>query len=971
MKKFLLLIPLFLFSLMANAEVISITTTSPHSSNNLRQAIAAASTGDIIEMAAGTYVETGDWIAFDDKEVTVRAAAGANVIIKPQFSVRVKAPSAAAKAEFIGVKFDCSALESSQLLVPSDNKANQKVVLKNCELYDWSANKALIQSTSERKLDVIDIDNCYFHGFEKSIVFVENANLVSLSITNSTFANVTGSITDSYYAAPIYVKATSGSVLVDHCTFYDVMPMSLSYGVITVDAISDVLVSNCIFARSTTADMCTSKLPTGSNVKNCLTWYYDNWQPYGHCTTATVTDCMKANPLFKDAANGDYTLRMGSPARGVATDASDLGDPRWAGELAPISSSFSTPLVLEAADASRNEYYTLDANFYLQSANPATVTTEYGIATWKIHANGPANVQTILNMSSGSLYGHTYKVAIYNSNDVKIGEVGESGWSDAKTDIPLAGTIYLSEEGDYTIKLSNICNGSVATIKSITLSYAGGAIQDIPGTLTAADAVFSSQGSRADGMITFSTYKEQWVKWNAATSGSGPQKYTVTLNINNPTAYGHRFTVSFYLNESESPVATLTESSWNETYGTPLAISMGDALLAGGNTYVVKVTNAENGAQPKIISVGLVAAGGATQNIPGSITLSDAILSTRAYIDGGNLHFADDDHAYAVASEWAKWNINATAGVYTFTINVNGPDYGIYNLIIEDANGTEVYAFSKGKSKEGILTTSSVCLDGNYTLKLQNTNNHSKGYLTGLSAAAVSGVIVLDENATSDADIVAANGSAKIPAIKRSFTGGMFNTICVPFNVGESSELTRIFGEGYELVEMKIATIVDDVLYLEFGAPESNIQYGRPYLIKPTKNVTNPVFSAHTINKSTSHLTVTGTAADYIGNFVKQTVSANENTLFLGADNKLYWAPADSEITIKGFRGYFNIKSDSGAPRRARLVLDGGQVATEVELADGALPDAIGRGVSKFIENGQLVIVKDGVYYNAFGFRVK
>ena len=309
MKKSLLLIPLFLFSLMANGEVINITTTSPHSGNNLRQALAAASTGDIIEMAAGTYVETGNWLAVDDKDVTVRAVEGAEVIIKPQFSVRVKAGTTneVGKIKFIDVKFDCSALESSQLFVPSDDKANQSVVLKNCELYDWSLNRALIQSTSERRLDVIDIDNCYFHGFEKSIVFVENTNLVSLTVTNSTFANIAGN-TESYDAAPIDVRATTGSVLVDHCTFYNVNSKSLSYGTVTVKAITDPVVSNCIFMLTATADMCATNLKAGGDVKNCLTFNYDNWQPYGHYNTATLAACVKANPLFTDAANGDFSL---------------------------------------------------------------------------------------------------------------------------------------------------------------------------------------------------------------------------------------------------------------------------------------------------------------------------------------------------------------------------------------------------------------------------------------------------------------------------------------------------------------------------------------------------------------------------------------------------------------------------------------------------------------------------------------
>ena len=43
-----------------------------------------------------------------------------------------------------------------------------------------------------------------------------------------------------------------------------------------------------------------------------------------------------------------------------------------------------------------------------------------------------------------------------------------------------------------------------------------------------------------------------------------------------------------------------------------------------------------------------------------------------------------------------------------------------------------------------------------------------------------------------------------------------------------------------------------------------------------------------------------------------------------------------------------------------------GQVLTDVELVNGE-PQVNG----KFIENGQLVIIRDGVRYNALGVRVK
>lgn len=969
MKKLFLFLPALLLSLLANAAVINITPTSPKSSDNLRRALDGAADGDIIEMAAGTYEESNSgYIAFTGKNVTVRAAVGAEVILVPKVQIRLKEGS---RAEFIGIKFDCGHLSDlssySNLIATADNTDGKKLILTDCEFYGWAQNGAILRTPTDKKIDSIIINNCYFHDCYKSVLYCEDANLIGVEINNSTFANVSG----TYWAAPIYIPATSGKLVVDHCTFYNVEQADAGSGVVTT-TLADATVSNCIFMFPTSGNICATKLPVGGQVKNTLTYNYDNWQPYGHYNTATVTDCVKANPLFMDAANNDFTLRMGSPARGAATDASAIGDPRWT-EIISIVTDFSSPLVLEAVDATKNAYYSLDANNYLKSANPDPVTTEYGIAEWRIHSNTPASVQTTLNMYSGSLYGHTYKVAIYNSNSEKIGEVGESGWSDAKTDIMLTGAIYLPEAGDYTIRLSNICNGSVATIQGITLSYAGGATQDIPGTLTAADAVFSNKGTRADGMISFSTYADQWVKWNASTNGSGAQAYAVTLNINNPTAYGHRFTVSFYLNENESPVASLTESSWNETFGTPLAIDLGETTLTGGNTYVVKVTNAENGAQPKIISVELVAAGGAVQDIPGTITLSEAILSARAYMDGDDLHFTDADHLGTISGEYAKWNIHAASeGVYTFTAHCTSTNYSNLTIKVLDTDENELYSYTPQYTYTGedkvITSPEWILAAGDYVLRLSNPANNSNSYLLSL-AAAKSDIIVLNENATDNSVIHANNGvNDKKIALMRSFRAGMYNTICLPFSDWNSS-LELIFGAGYELLQLNTAELDGDVLNLNFNTV-TELGHGRPYLIKPTKDVTNPIFgTGHTINESTGYNVATGANANFVGSFIKGTVPAGEDNLFLGANDLLYFSEAAT--TIKGMRAYFQIHDvPSGAPIRQARIVEQGNVVTALEFINGEWQEVkSANGTIKTIENGQLILIRDGKRYNVMGVR--
>ena len=268
MKKFLSLVAAVLFAAVAvNAAVINIDATT---ANSLRTAIANAATGDEIVMAAGTYSESGDYLAFTGKEVTVKAAEGAEVIIQTVCPVRLKE---GAKAEFINVKFDCSTIgDYDYVIVAADDTDNKRVVLTGCEFYGWAKNKAMIEATSSRRLAAVTIDKCYFHNCMKSVVFIENTGSINLSITNSTFANITTD-TESFWAGVIDSRATAGSVLIDHCTFYNVQAMNTDYAAIGKIKTPGAVVSNCIFMLPTATDGVRA-IRDVVEAKNCLTFNY-------------------------------------------------------------------------------------------------------------------------------------------------------------------------------------------------------------------------------------------------------------------------------------------------------------------------------------------------------------------------------------------------------------------------------------------------------------------------------------------------------------------------------------------------------------------------------------------------------------------------------------------------------------------------------------------------------------------------
>ena len=332
MKKILSFFAAMLVAVAANAAVINI---DPSTDNAIQGALNSAASGDEIVLAAGTYNESGNYLAFTGKELTVRAAEGAEVIIKTVCPVRLKE---GAKAEFVNVKFDCSTIGSYEyVIVAADDTENKRVVLKGCEFYGWEKNKAMIEATSERRLASVTIDGCYFHNCMKSVVFIENTGSIDLSIKNSTFANISTN-TESFWAGVIDSRATAGSVLVDHCTFYNVNAMNTDYAAIGKIKTPGAVVSNSIFVMPTATDGVRA-IRDVAEAKNCITFNYSYDEGKGIHSDVTKTNCIQEDPKFVNAAEGNFNLGEGSPAL-TLNDGQPIGDPRWV--PAPVEPKMKT-----------------------------------------------------------------------------------------------------------------------------------------------------------------------------------------------------------------------------------------------------------------------------------------------------------------------------------------------------------------------------------------------------------------------------------------------------------------------------------------------------------------------------------------------------------------------------------------------------------------------------------------------------
>lgn len=968
MKKLFLLIPVLLFAITAKA--IAPGTKA------LYNAYAAAEAGATIVLEAGTYDET-ERIIFT-KDITIMAAEGAEVIVKPHKDNQIKE---GAKVKFIGIKFDGSEMSTYEYFIRSyDATAGKELRFEKCEMTGFTGQYLINAANADRTLDSVIINDCKCVNNGKDAIYIAAGSdtqetAKGVIVKNSTFANF-AALAHSVIEVDNYgsTKTPNIEVTVDHCTFYNNPTTASGYADIRVYKSTKVAISNCIFAHPEEYARCGTYC-YGGTISNCLSYNLTSGTKGHRADDINLSTCLpNADPLFADAANGDFSLANNwktmsiSPACGAATDGSDLGDPRWHSDPDLPETDFATPYVFAPDKAKLSGRVSVsETNLLWDNNSDASLN---GSATWKIHATRACYLSATINNNASNTSGHRFSIQVLDADGNSIGDpLAEPADSWSHVDDVLSGQIHLPAAGNYTVILSNATEWSKALLSGITLSYSGGAVTDISPsantTLNIIDALFSGCTRTADYIqYPSSGTSSAWIKWNIATSAT--KMYDVSVNIN--TEYAHGFTVAIYEDEDADPVASITEGSYVNTKGSSLTLELGRVNLVGGKNFVVKVTNAPSGSQAKVTSVAFAPVAAATTELPNTLAFSNAILSEKAHVTDGKLYFNEIGDKDPVG-QWARWNVTTDHnGTFLFTLDTYSSNGQSYKISIYDDGDNLIDSFEKKLSSgtAGTIKHYFVLASGNYSVKVENTTAWSRGYLTSFVVTEPS-LLTLNDTDESNSTIVDnyRTGALDIK-ITRTIVAGMYNTICLPFDV-DATLLKEVFGNDVDVRVMSAATIEGEVLSLNFNA-NTSISRGTPYLIKTSSNIVNPIFVDVEIKVKVGDATG-GDAADYIGTFIQQDITANENNLFLGSENKLYFSTED--VTIKGFRGYFNITASGSAPKRVRLVMDEENIATEIELVNGQLPEILGNKVLKTIEDGQLFIQCNGIRYNVMGQIVK
>ena len=208
--------------------------------------------------------------------------------------------------------------------------------------------------------------------------------------------------------------------------------------------------------------------------------------------------------------------------------------------------------------------------------------------------------------------------------------------------------------------------------------------------------------------------------------------------------------------------------------------------------------------------------------------------------------------------------------------------------------------------------------------------------------------LVKVENVTlneSEINTIEAKALANV-TLKRTMKAGVWNTICLPFDVS-AEKATTAFGEGVKIAALNSKAVVDANV-LSFISSDT-IAAATPYLIMPgadgvtgtytfkgVKIVENNISDkdAYTWNNVTNPIAFKG-----IYNMVDITtdvteVGAGYKAAFLGANNTVFGA---KQGTMKGFRAYFAIPYGTSASA-LRVVIDG--TATSIKSIDSEVVES-------------------------------
>ena len=392
--------------------------------------------------------------------------------------------------------------------------------------------------------------------------------------------------------------------------------------------------------------------------------------------------------------------------------------------------------------------------------------------------------------------------------------------------------------------------------------------------------------------------------------------YTANTNAGNATA-----TVSFIgkykADNSANKAFTISKAPLTIT-AKPKTITYGDApandgveydgfvggedesKLTGTLDYAYSYAQYGNVGSYDITPSGLTSGNYDITFTPGTLTVNKAPLTITAL---------DKSVTYGEAAP--EYTVNYSGFVHTDTKDVLG---GILTIACTYAQNADVGTYD--------ITPSGL-----------SAQNYAITYHKGTLTVSLASLTLYDNADNSDAisEVVTNYGSkADVTLSGRTLTAGQWNTLCLPFSLS-SSQIAARFGAGTEVKTLSSYANNGTTVTVTF-IDAAEIEAGKPYIVKPTNDVVNPVFADVTISYTMNDVTVGG--ATFKGTYKPVALTANDKKKLYLANDKLWYPTA--ELTVRTCRAYFELTNEvpetAGAPS---IVIDYGETTGVHTMAEG------------------------------------
>ena len=551
---------------------------------------------------------------------------------------------------------------------------------------------------------------------------------------------------------------------------------------------------------------------------------------------------------------------------------------------------------------------------------------------------------------------HTYSVEFRPTESNKYNNVsgGTATLTVNKADQVIAWTA--TPPTEKTVGDTHTLSATATSGDAVAFAISGDAATLAGNTLTAVQA----------GTVTITASQAGNGNYNAAANVT----HTITINKATPTVttWPTLDTVTYGATLEQALVWVGGTASVEGTFGITDAYTAATVPNAGAHTYSVEFRPTESNKYNNVAGgTATLTVNQATPSVTWptfaevtyGTTLRDALQ-----LVGGN---ANVKGAFHISGEYNEEEV-PVVGTYKYAVWFNPTDYTNYTSLYKDD-----VTLTVNKANQTITWDFADCtLLPGQTLELNATATcGAMTYLVSGAAISVSGT-TLTTVAEGTANIKATHaGNENYNAIEspeytitvsasgytRTVTNGDYGTICLPYGSSNYSG-----ADFYEIAYAEIKNGDATGLYLDQIEEGAALVAGKPYIFKATADILIVTYEGAIVDAPIAgDAGLTGTLVDIPANDV---LVGN----YIIAQN-MFW-DASAENYLNANHAYINktillqTEPKSLVPGRRRVSMGetSGNVATDVENSQLPMINS-----QKLIENGLLIIIRDGVKYNAHG----